>query len=134
MENSMPTEDICQPEVVVALQKDGWTITGQQIYIPKPDLYVFIDIEAAKEDSQAYIEVKCFPDANSTTEFYTAIGQYLVYRQVIATERPGYRLYLAVPEDIFDALGETYRDTIRDNRVKIIVVNLEAEFIVQWIE
>lgn len=130
----MPIQDSCHPSVIIALQKDGWIITGQQVYIPKPDLYVFIDIEAQREERQAYIEVKCFPEANSTTEFYNAIGQYLVYRRVIATEKPEYILYLAVPDDVFDTLGETYRGTIQENRVKIIVVNMKMEIVRQWIE
>src|SRR5262249_48323070 len=132
--NLMPTQDACRPKVVSALQKDGWVITGQQIYIPRPDLYVFIDIEAAKSEKQAYIEVKCFPDANTTTEFYTAIGQYLVYRQVIMTERPHHILYLAIPDHIYNDFGETYLETIQNNRVKIIIVNTEMEVVAQWIE
>src|SRR5688572_2167293 len=130
----MPTQDTCQPEVIAALQKDGCIIIGQQVHIPKPDLYIFIDIEAAKEDQQAFIEVKCFPEANSTTEFYIAIGQYLLYRQVITTQKPDATLYLAIPEHIFNTFGETYRDTLSDNHVKMIVVNIQMEVIAQWIE
>lgn len=130
----MPSEDICQPQVVAALKKDGWTITGQQVYILKGNHAIFIDIEAAKEPDQAFIEVKCFPEDNTSTEFYIALGQYLTYRQILSTQKPTHRLYLAIPEDIYDMLTEVHRDTLRDNHVKLIVVNIELEVIAQWIE
>jgi XisH protein len=130
----MPVQDSCQPQVIAALQKDGWTITDQQIAFKRPDLYVFIDLEAKKEDEGAYIEVKCFPGANDTNEFYAAIGQYFVYREVLAIEAPNATLYLAIPSSIWgDQFGDTYRTTVLNNHVKIIVVDLEAELVAQWI-
>ncbi len=130
----MPVQDTCQPQVVAALQKDGWTITDQQITFKRPDLYVFIDLEAKKGDAGAYIEVKCFPSAADTSEFYAAIGQYLVYREVLSIESPNTTLYLAIPTRIWnEQFGDTYRSTALKNHVKIIVVDLEAETIAQWI-
>ncbi len=58
----MPAEDSCQPEIIVALQKAGWTITDQQIHLKGPDIFIYIDIEAAQVDRSVYIEVKCFPN------------------------------------------------------------------------
>jgi XisH protein len=130
----MPVEDACQPQVVAALQKDGWTITDQQITFKRPDLYVFIDLEAKKEGEEAYIEVKCFPGVNDTSEFYAAIGQYFVYREVLGIEAPNSTLYLAIPTRIWnEQFGDTYRNTVLNNHVKIIVVDLETENVAQWI-
>ena len=130
----MPTEDTCQPQVLTALQKDGWTITGQQIYILKGEHAVFIDIEAVKEDQQTFIEVKCFPENNTSTEFYIAVGQYFVYRHILSTQKPHHTLYLAIPEDTYDALTDVYYDTLHDNHVKLVIVNIEMEIVIRWIE
>lgn len=129
----MPAEDICHPQVLTALKKDGWSITGQQVYILKGDHAIYIDTEAAKEPQQVFIEVKCFPENNTSTEFYIAIGQYLVYRQILSTQKPHHLLYLAIPEDIYDSLTDIHRDTLRDNHVKLMVVNMDMEIVAQWI-
>ncbi len=130
----MPTEDICQPQVVTALKKDGWIITGQQVYLLKGEHAIFIDIEAAKQPQHAFIEVKCFPENNTSTEFYIAVGQYLVYRQILSTQKPQHRLYLAMPQVVYEMLTDVHRDTLGDNHVKLIVVNIEEEVVAQWIE
>ena len=130
----MPTEDVCHPQVVVALSKEGWTITGQQIYILKGRHAIFIDIEAIKQTQQAFIEVKCFPENNISTEFYIALGQYLVYRQILSTQKPYHRLYLAIPEDNYAFFTDVQRDTFQENHVKLIIVNMRSETISQWIE
>jgi hypothetical protein len=130
----MPVEDICQPQVETALQKVGWIIVRKQVYITEGDISVYIDIEAAKQDAQMFIEVKCFPEQATTTEFYTALGQYQVYRQVLAIQKPNHTLYLAMPDAIYEELSAVYRDTLADNRVKLILVNLEKEIITRWME
>jgi XisH protein len=132
----MPNEDACQPEIVGALQHDGWIITGRQVYIESDDIYVYIDLEATKVDRTAFIEVKCF-SGSYTTAFYAAVGQYLLYREVLDIEMPSATLYLAIPSQtashIYDNFGTAYGNTLRNNRVKIIVIDLEKEVIVKWI-
>jgi len=88
----MPGHDICQPAILTALRKDGWSIVGQQVYVFKGKHVIYIDIEATKESSQAFIEVKCFAETNTSTQFYIAVGQYLVYRQILLTEKPSHSL------------------------------------------
>jgi len=129
----MPSEDACQPQVEVALKKEGWVIVDTQVYISKGDFYVFIDIEAANEANQTFIEVKCFPTP-AQGEFYNAVGQYVSYREVISTERPGHSLYLAIPEKVYDAFTDVHRDILRANRVKLVIVNLDFEVVVRWIQ
>jgi len=102
---------------------------------------VFIDIQAAKgvngrRQQILLAEVKCFPDRESTTqELYIAFGQYILYRALLAQEEIDLPLYLAVPldayEDIFDS---TVMRTISDNRIKLVIVNIETETISQWRE
>jgi hypothetical protein len=65
---------------------------------------------------------------------HIAFGQYVMYRELLALLKPDATLYRAVPDPIFTAFGTTILNTIRNNRVKIIVVNIETEDIPQWIE
>ena len=50
----MPHEDACQPEVITALEKDGWIITGHQVHIESVEIYVYIDLEALKADRTTF--------------------------------------------------------------------------------
>src|ERR1051326_2748151 len=99
----MPVIDSCQPEVVAALEKDGWRVNIPR-RLKTEDLYAHIDLEAESESAHILVEVKCFPGANDTQELYTALGQYLVYREILAVLKPGVGLWLAVPEAVYTTL------------------------------
>jgi len=128
----MPPLDSCHNQVSHALQKEGWTIQPRQARFDA-DILAVIDIEANKADEHAYIEVKCFPGANTTQEYYIAFGQYVIYRTLLSKIKPEAVLYLAVPEHVYyGEFTETIYNAIQDNRVKLIIVNLTTEVIVQW--
>jgi hypothetical protein len=129
----MPAKDSCHDEVSRALIKDGWTISPIQPRLVA-DIFAYIDIEAHKDEQDAFIEVKCFPGANDTKELYIAFGQYIVYRELLARLKPEARLYLGIPERVFAGFPTTVLNTIQNNHVNIIVVNLEVEAIVRWID
>jgi hypothetical protein len=80
--------------------------------------------------------VKCFPDPDNTTrDLYTAFGQYLIYRVILAEVEENAPLYLAIPETAYNNIFDsTIQRAIRDNGIKLMIVNLETELIVQWIE
>lgn len=131
----MPAYDICQPTVIRALEKRGWAIIGKpsRFYVGH-NMPALIDLEAVKSNLQVFIEVKCFPHANRSQELHIAFGQYAIYREVLAVMRPSASLYLAVPYDNSDLLMPILQATIRNNRVKMIVVDLQKEEIVAWNE
>ena len=128
----MPAKDSCHDEVSHALQKDGWNINPKQPRLVA-DIFAYIDIEAHKDEQDAFIEVKCFPGANDTQELYIAFGQYIVYRELLAWLKPEAKLYLGIPDSVFARFPTTVLNTIQNNHVKIIVVDLETETIVRWI-
>ncbi|MCA0456708.1 MAG: hypothetical protein LCI00_22235 [Chloroflexi bacterium] len=137
----MPRLDECHEQVVHALENDGWQVDARPRRLIHEERLVFIDIQAAKgvngrRQQILLAEVKCFPDRESTTqELYIAFGQYILYRALLAQEEIDLPLYLAVPldayEDIFDS---TVMRTISDNRIKLVIVNIETETISQWRE
>lgn len=68
-------------------------------------------------------------------ELYVAFGQYIIYRAVLAEQDITFPLYLAVPDQVYTTIFDsTVRRAINDNRVRLIVVNIDVEAIVQWIE
>jgi hypothetical protein len=106
------------------------------------ETFVYIDIEAVQESNglsaqprHIYVEVKCFPGRNSTQEVYIALGQYLIYRALLARQDIAVPIYLAIPSTVFvDAFNAVFRRALRDNRIMMLVVDLETETITQWIE
>jgi hypothetical protein len=130
----LPAKDRCQDEVVRALQKDGWQVNTKPPRLNVMDIYVHIDLEARKPDEHLYIEVKYFPGYNDSQELYISFGQYVIYREILAKVLPNAVLYLAVPKEVYEnVFTDTIRSTAFNNRVQMIVVDIESEVIVQWI-
>lgn len=135
----MPALDSCHLQVVHALENAGWTVS------PKPFVLrvdrtsrLHIDIEAfhIQEEAIMVVEVKCFQDPNAETyDLYTAIGQYLIYRSLLKQRNLTRPLYLAIPieayRDIFQRLA---MPVIAENGIKMIVIDIVREVIVEWLE
>jgi len=134
----MPAFDSCHPQIVQALEKEGWDISLEQFLIRIDRSHrVYIDIEAHHTNSQSVmvVEVKCFQDVESeTTDLYSAIGQYLIYRNLLERNAITIPLYLAIPLQAFSGVFNRMAfPMISQNHVKIIVVDLEREVIKQWL-
>jgi len=81
------------------------------------------------------IEIKCFSHPNTvTTDLYTAIGQYLIYRSMLAARQPIVTpLYLVVPMPIFRSVFDTIViDVIDQAGIQLVTVDLIEERIVSW--
>jgi hypothetical protein len=64
-----------------------------------------------------------------------ALGQYVLYRQVLNEMQSDRTLYLAVSEEIFNSVFtiELGQVLLKNNLVKLIVFDKESEAILQWI-
>jgi hypothetical protein len=132
----MPAIDECQPQIVNALVKAGWSVSKKPFILRLNRQHrLHIDLEAANQQGTILvIEVKCFSDAQfATTDLYLAIGQYIVYRSLLREKNIVANLFLAVPlsayNDVFQRMGMS---AVIDNDVKMIVVDLEKEVIHTW--
>lgn len=138
----MPAFDQCHHQVVRALQKEGWRVDHSPFNVLTSfRRTIHIDLEVSRSVNGnrrqvLLIEVKCFPDENSTTrDLYTSIGQYLVYRAILVSKRLAEVLYLSIPEAIFnDIFDEAVIQVMREGQIKVVVIGLENEVVVQWIE
>jgi hypothetical protein len=134
--------DQCHHQMARALQKDGWQVGKPKaiVYNNSKDI-VYIDLEATYTSNGAnvvyqhiYVEIKCFAPPLNSRELHAALGQYLIYRAVLGRQDTPTALYLAVPENAHNDLNEVVQEVLRENKIKVIVVNLETEKVVKWIE
>ena len=136
----MPALDKCQQQVVNALQKEGWQLLKSPYNVFTIYRTIYIDIAMSKgqngtQQQIIVIEIKCFPDPNSTTrDVYTSIGQYLIYRVMLESMEMANNLYLAVPDAIFNAVfDEAVMKVVKADRIKMVIVDLDAEAVTRWI-
>jgi hypothetical protein len=92
-------------------------------------------LAAEKEERRIAVEIKSFVGDSEVEHLEKAMGQYVVYRAVLAVREPGRSLYLAVPHrvlrDVFDEpLG---RLLMVDQSVRIVGFDPLTEVITQWI-
>ena len=137
----MPTLDSCHEQVVNALKKAGWDVASQAMFVRTPEVSVFIDIEALRNNGHlqqiVIIEVKCFTNENSDlNELYRAIGQYIIYRTALHERTMDFPLYLAIPTSVYERLFKTKIVTAsaREIQMKLIVVDIDREEIVTWLD
>ena len=137
----MPARDIYHDSVKNALIKDGWTITHDPLRLSwgGRDMYVDLGAErllaAEKGERRIAVEVKSFVGHSDMADLERAIGQYVLYRAVLAEREPDRVLYLAVPrlifQDIFEQpLGMLLR---KYNLAQVVGFDPQTEVIVGWI-
>jgi hypothetical protein len=68
-------------------------------------------------------------------DFHNAIGQYIVYRNLIQITEPEYNLYLAIDDLTYDNFFQraSIQLITKQNNLKIIVVDTQKERIQLWI-
>lgn len=135
----MPALDACHPHIVHALEKAGWIVSPVPFLLRldrQHRLYIDIQARQVNDSSILVAEVKCFQDPTAeTSDLYTAIGQYLVYKGLLEERSVNIPLYLVIPTTayagIFRRMG---MPAVTQNHVKMMVVDLRREVIVRWLE
>ncbi|MCC3529643.1 MAG: XisH family protein [Microcoleus sp. PH2017_22_RUC_O_B] len=136
----MAAKDRFHKAVKIALEKDGWTITEDPLYIKVEDVDFYIDLgaekvlAAEKSGQQIAVEIKSFLGASEVNEFHSALGQFLNYRLALNLKEPERTLYLAVSSDIYDEFFSRrfIQRVIAEHQLKLLIFNAQQEEIVQW--
>ena len=133
----MPAKDKIHDNVIRALRRDKWQVTGEQIAIVLPGRRLWIDIRAEKPSEQRAIlvEVKSFANVLSPVEYLAAIvGKYVLYQNSLSFLDIKLPLYLAVPESAYNGiLSEIIgQQAILSARIRLLVVNPKSEEIILW--
>ena len=137
----MPAKDIYHDNVKNALIKAQWTITYDPLQLRwgVRDMYVDLGatqlLAAQQQERQIAVEVKSFLGGSEINSLENAVGQYIVYRDVMAKTEPNRTLYLAITEEAFDGIfSEPIGQLIiESNNLNLIVFNSLDEVIKQWL-
>ncbi|MEG3902333.1 element excision factor XisH family protein [Microcoleus sp. B4-C5] len=137
----MPAKDIYHDTVKRALQKDGWIITHDPFPLQigrkrlSADLGAERLINAEKGTQKIVVEVKSFVGRSDVKDLEQALGQYVLYRQVLNEMRIDRSLYLAISQPIFNSVFtiELGQLLLKNQIIKLIVFDDKSEAIVQWI-
>ena len=105
------------------------------IRIPGRRYPLLADLRASRGEAEIIIvEVKCFAD-DEVAELYSAIGQYLVYRDLLKQSPTTPILYLAVPTHAYYGIfKDAGMNIVNEAKIRLIVVDIENEVIERWIE
>ena len=134
----MPATDQCEPQVINALQKEGWEVETRSYPLVAEDAIYYADLRLKSANNQRMIvvEVKCFPDSTTLVEaLYRAVGQYLLYENILARNEPGATIYLSIPNHVYTQIRarESLLSLIKRAKIKLIVVSIETETVEQWL-
>lgn len=117
----MPQPDAYHEAVKRALIKDGWAVTHDPLVIKYKGLRLFVDLAAEKPTDdrtldlspigaagtpvkeRIAVEIKVFGRASFLNEFEKAVGQFLLYRDMMERTQVRRELFLAVAQPIYEA-------------------------------
>ncbi len=127
--------------VKAALIKDGWTITADPLVIEFEDIELRADlaaervIAAERGTERIAVEVKSFLGHSPIRDLQQALGQYEIYGLMLRKLEPNRMVFLAIAE--YTWLDFFQRESIKQRtgmlRLKIIVVDVDVEEVVEWI-
>ncbi len=137
----MPAKDIYHNQVKNALIKDGWTITDDPLIlsIGKKDLFVDLGakklIAAEKDNQKIVVEIKSFIGNSQVNDLENALGQYILYQEVLIDKKDSRVLYLAIKKSTYlEIFEEPIGKILLKRRIlNLIVFNEKKEVILQWI-
>jgi len=134
--------NIYHDTVVRALSADGWTVTHDPLTLSYGGKDLFVDlgaerfaIAAQKGGQRIAVEVQSFLSQSPIRDLQEAVGQFEVYRAVLAEIESDRLLYLAVPRRVHEGLlSESFGRLIVERvELPLIVFDEQEERITLWI-
>ncbi|NJL38743.1 MAG: fatty-acid synthase [Leptolyngbyaceae cyanobacterium RM2_2_4] len=137
----MPAKDIYHDSCKQALIKDGWHISHDpyNLKIGRKDLFIDLAgeklITAEKDTQKIAVEIKSFISPSEIRDLETALGQYVLYQNILSRIDPERTLYLAIRDASFLKLFEQeVGQILLENQVlKLFTFNPDQEVITRWI-
>ena len=137
----MPAKDVYHNAVKQALIKDGWTILkenyeleydGDSLY---PDFAAEKSIAATRDKERILVEVKSFLGRSFISDLQSAIGQYIMYQEVVRVQSLYFKLYLAISADLYHNNFQTplAQLMLQTNQINLLVFDSVQEVIQLWI-
>lgn len=134
-------KDIIHDGVKNSLVKDGWTITADPYVITYGDDKLYVDlagerpIAAERNNRKIAVEIKSFVGRSPLHDFEVALGQYMLYLSLLELTEPERKLYLAVNHIVYRTLfqQQTFQTILQRFQLSLLVVNITAQEVEQWI-
>ncbi len=143
----MSRRDKYHYNVKEALEKEGWKVTDDPYILRVKDEKNIVKsfpvdlgaeklIAAEKGTIKIAIEVKTFEESSVINAYHKALGQYMDYLAGLELQEPNRKLYLAISTKAYQALMENplSKLSLRRFNVRVIIVNINTNRIVQWID
>lgn len=127
--------------VKIALEKEDWQITDDPYEINVDDVDFEMDLAAEqllaaeREHQKIAVEIKSFISPSNVSDFHTALGQFLNYRDALETIEPDRLLYLAVRSPIYETFFQRrfIVAAVQRYQIRLMVYDVQQEVIVQWL-
>ncbi len=124
-----------------ALIKDGWTITHDPLKYRYGNRMLYADLGAErifvaqKQERKILVEVKSFISPSNVADLEEALGQYILYEDVLSEDDPERIPYLAIREEMFETFFQEPLSqlVLRRHQVNLLVFDPTEEVVVQWI-
>jgi hypothetical protein len=137
----MPAKDLYHDTVKTALLKDGWTITDDPFTLSVEDRDLFIDFGAEKllvaerESQKIAVEVKSFISASPISDLEQALGQYILYEDLLQIQYPERLLYLAIRDTVYESFFQEriVQIVLKRRQLRLLIFDEIQEEIIQWI-
>ena len=137
----MPAKDFYHNTVKLALIKDGWTITDDpfKLEVDRRDLFIDFGAEklliAQRANQKIAVEVKSFISPSPVNDLEQALGQYLLYEDLLRISHPDRILYLAVREAVYNSFFQEkiVQIVLESRHLKLVIFNETQEEIIQWL-
>lgn len=133
-------KDLIHEAVKRALENDGWKVIDDPFYLSTGGIGILVDlgvekmITAEMNAKKILVEIKTFSLGIALHHFYRPFGQYVFYRDALADEAIEVTLYLAMSLSAYRRFKKIpfWNKRIAQYNIKIIVVNITEEKIVEW--
>jgi hypothetical protein len=137
----MARRDIHHQILRTALEREGWQVTDDPFFVKIGRKTAEIDlgaeriILAERPSEKIAVEVKSFVGTSLITEFYKALGQFLMYQRALQNVEPDRILFLAVPQAAYDELSTDIFDfpNFEDLRHRLIIYQPSENTTLTWI-
>ncbi len=136
----MPRKDLYHDVVVAALESAGWAVTDDPLHLALGGQNLYVDLGAErllgaeKGSLRIAVEIKSFVGKSAVHDLENAVGQYNVYRDVLAESQSDRLLYLAIPRRAHKHVFKNEFGRIVAGRQRLLfVVFHEKEGGLQWL-